>query len=522
MLKKLLIIIIAACLAGVALALVVALTDSQRLAENSVQSIDQEAQRHTPKFVNIASKLGLPATERGVNCSANSAAVAWIDLDRQGGPELILGSYTGWTTIWQVDSQSAEPIANLGLIPSATGLAVADYDNDGWDDLLVSTQKGARLYNNRSGRLVDVTASSGIKPHKLGMTAAWGDMNRDGLLDLALTQGNNCANSGPKRGFHFGQPRLYLQTSAGRFRQSHDLLAEPVRPALGQAVGWTDLNDDGWLDLYFANDNIAGADNQAWRNEKGKLVPGFKSSEIGINSMGLGLGDLNRDSRMDLAISNIAPVNTLINKGTRFQRDRLQAYSYNHLPITWGLIVEDFNNDGWEDIWSAAGGLEGQGGKNYPVFFLNLGPDRDLIDVGKFSGIKKRWRGRSPAIADLNNDGLMDLVMASLNDKPAFFINKGSAIKGNWLNIRLEGNPALNSPRSACGARAWLTVKKITWMREMGCGSEGFLSSSERMLHFGTGNLAGSGRLKIRWPGGQAESHQVNLNSEYSFVQQGP
>ena len=520
MLKKLLIIAVCAAAAGAAVAIASALTDSSRLAETSVQSVNQESRNYTPRFENIAQKIGLPSAAKGSGCDANSAAAAWIDLDHKGSPELILGSYRGWNVIWRVTTDKAEPVANLGQIPGATGLSVADYDNDGWDDLLVATQRGPRLYHNRQGTLEDVTSSSGLMPHKLGMMGAWGDMNKDGLLDLALTQGNNCVSSGDTGGFHFGILRLYLQESPGKFKAADNLLSAPPRPALGMAVSWTDLDNDGYLDLYMSNDNIGGVQNQAWRNQGGKrLVKGFNSSEIDVNSMGVGLGDLNRDGRVDLAISNIQPINTLTNLPKRFERTRLSAYSYASLPVTWGLIVEDFNNDGWEDIWSPAGGIEGQGARFPQVFFLNRGNTRQLTDVGKLAGLDQDWRGRSAATIDLNHDGLLDVAMAGLNDKPALFINRGAKVKGNWLQVRLKGDPLLNSPLSACGARAWLKVGKTEWMRELECGSEGFLSTSDRMLHFGVGVAKGPGTLKIRWPGGQTEQRQVTLNRSYIFAQ---
>lgn len=520
MVKKLLVVALCAIAAGAAVAVGAALTDSDRLAEVSVEPLDGETRRYTPRFENIAQKIGLPDTIKGVECDANAAAASWINLDHKGPPELILGSYRGWNVIWSVTPDKAEPVANLGKIASATGFSVADYDNDGWDDLLVATQRGPRLFHNQQGTLRDVTSSSGLKAHELGMMGAWGDFNRDGLLDLALTQGNNCTSDKSGGGFHFGVLRFYLQEAPGKFASADNLLSFPPRPALGMAVSWTDLNNDGWLDLYMSNDNIGGVQNQAWRNDRGRrLVPGFKSSEIEINSMGAGLGDLNRDGRIDLAISNIQPINTLTNTPKKFERTRLSTASYASLPVTWGLIIEDFNNDGWEDIWSAAGGIEGESTRFPQIFFLNRGKTRQLTDVGRAAGLGGQWRGRSPATIDLNNDGLLDVAMAGLNDKPALFINRGAKVKGGWLQVRLEGNPQLNSPRSACGARAWLQVGRTEWMREVECGSEGFLSTSDRMLHFGTGRAQGPATLKIRWPGGQVERHKVSLNRSYRFLQ---
>jgi hypothetical protein len=513
-------IFIAACAAlavGILAAVMLQLSSTDNL-QKFVPPVDETAKPLIPRFKNVADSIKLSTPSNGPVCSANAAGAAWMDLDHKGSQELMLSSYSGWNMVWSVSAQKADPLQNLGLIKGATGLSVADYNNDGWDDILVSTQSGPRLYRNYSGRLKDVTAGSGLKAHKLGMSAAWGDLNRDGLLDLVLVQGNNCVG-GTSTGFHFGQMRLYAQASTGKFVNSDRLLKPVAIPALGMAAAWTDLNNDGWLDLYLANDDMGGIGNQAWLNKRGRLVQSFRSAEISINSMGIGLGDTNRDQRMDLAISNIEPMNLLLNRRSGFSRKRLSSSLTTHLPITWGSVVEDFNNDGWEDVFSSAGGIEGAA-PDSQVFYLNRGDRYQITDYAAQAGLDGPHRGRAVATTDLNRDGNMDAALASLNGQPALYINQGAARQGHWLQVALTGNPSLNSPSSACGARAWVTAGKLRLMREVDCGSEGFASSSDRALHFGLGKEDQTVVLKVRWPGGQMKTYRLQPDRRYNISQQ--
>jgi hypothetical protein len=510
--KRLILIALVAVASGCLAAAIMQVSRTSNL-QSAATLVEPSAKPLIPRFDDVAKRIGLSSPSNGAVCSANAAGSAWIDLDHKGAPELALGSYAGWNIVWSVSASKATPVQNLGVIKGATGLTVADYDNDDWDDLLVSTQSGPKLYRNYSGQLKDITSSSGLQPHKLGMSAAWGDLNRDGLLDLALIQGNNCVG-GTSTGFHFGQMHLYTQRPGGRFVLSDKLVKPTAMPALGMAVAWTDLNDDGWLDLYLANDDMGGVGNQAWLNKHGRLVKGFPSANISINSMGIGLGDVNRDSRMDLAISNIEPMNLLLNRPGKFKRERLASSLATHLPITWGSVVEDFNNDGWEDIWSSAGGIEG-GDADSQVFYLNRGPNHAIDDYAQSAGISQHHRGRSVAAADINHDGNLDVALASLNGRPALFMNKGSSRTGHWLEVTLKGDPIHKSPRSACGARAWATSGPLKLMREVGCGSEGFGSSSDPTLHFGLGSSLATVKLKVRWPGGQIKHYKLQPDRHY-------
>ena len=531
MTKKILIITACAIVGGIVIALVVALIDQNRL-NGSPGTLSPSIAKIAPRFENIADQIGLTRQPPGDICSANAAGAAWINLDNKGNEELVLGSYQGDTIVWQISNKKATMVQNLGAIKSATGLSVADYNNDGFDDILVSSQVGSVLYQNFKGRLKKVEV--GLLKGGLAMDGAWGDYNRDGLLDLAIAQGNNCVAGSRK--IHFGKLLLYKQnknhtftiqktlpTAADQSEQNRVAIPDSKpRASLGLAVAFTDLNDDGWLDLYEANDHLGSVPNQAWVNDKGSFRLGFPSTDIGINSMGIGLGDYNRDARMDLAISNIEPINLLINSvDSQFGNTELSQANSKRVAVTWGLIGEDFNNDGFEDIWSAAGGIE-DAGPEYQSFYLNqtkeIGADRaSFVEIGRSIGLNQLRRGRSAAYTDLNNDGLLDVALSSLNDKPSLYLNQGSPVKMNWLSVRLRGRG--KSPRSACGARAWLQIGQSEWMREVSCAGEGFLSSNTLDLHFGVGLRSGPASLKVRWPSGKEAVYPVKLDRLYKLTE---
>lgn len=516
-----------ALLLGVVAALVLLILDQDKL--NSRQTkLDPTTAALAPRFENIGPKIGLRGEPDGDICSANAAGAAILDKDKSGA-RLVLGSYQGDTIVWNIDEKKARIKQNLGRIAEATGLAAADYNNDGREDLLVASQRGPRLFQNKKGRLVDVTQGSGLRGGGLGMAGSWGDFNRDGLLDLVLTQGNNCVAGDSD--YHFGVMRLYRQNKNHTFSVADNLLMEKPRPGLGMAVAFVDLNDDGFLDIYQGNDYLGGVPNQAWRNEGGrKFIPDFRSSEIEVNSMGLGLGDINRDQKIDISISNIEPIKVLISnnsatspQNTQYTTQRLTQANPRRVIVTWGLITEDFNNDGWEDIWSPAGGIE-DAGPEPQSFFLNKtrspGLDRVVMqEIGQSIGLGGLLRGRAAATVDLNNDGLLDVALNSLNDPPALYINRGSQKKGRWLKVKLIGDEKKRSPRSACGAQVSLKVDQESWVREVECGSEGFLASSDKTLHFGVGMAKGDAQITITWPNGDQELHPVSLNSSYVFKQ---
>lgn len=423
----------------------------------------------------------------------------------------------------------------------AMGVSVADYDNDGFDDLYVTCFGANRLYHNRrDGTFEDVTAKAGVGISGFSAGAAWGDYDRDGYLDLFVTgyvdfklndlpqfgKGSLCqyrgvpVQCGP-RGLPGAGDTLYHNNGDGAFTDvSKAAKVDDANGYYGLGVMWTDLNDDGWPDIYVANDatpNYAYLNNKDGTFTEMGFVLGLAFDENGVEqgSMGISIGDYDRDGRLDLIVTNFADqYNTIYHKdadGTYTDLSRATRTADVSIPyVGWGVKFFDYDNDGWLDLLVVNGHVYPQIEGAYPggmyaqrkLFYRNL-RNGTFAEIASQLGtaLMERRASRGAAFGDFDEDGDIDVIVNDLDGPPMLLRNDGGAKAGHWISLKLIGT---KSNRNAVGARVQLKAGGLTQIDEVHSG-DSYLSHSDRRLHFGLGSATTVDEVTIRWPSGAVE-----------------
>ncbi|MBI1764369.1 MAG: CRTAC1 family protein [Acidobacteria bacterium] len=427
----------------------------------------------------------------------------------------------------------------------AMGVSVADYDNDGFDDLYVTCFGPNKLYRNLgNGKFEDVTAKAGVGDARFSTGAAWGDYDRDGDLDLFVAnyvdfkltdlpqfgKGELCrfrniaVQCGP-RGLPGAGDALYRNNGDGTFTDvSKAAKVEDANGYYGLGVVWTDFDDDGWPDIYVAND---ATPNYAYRNnhdgtftEMG-LALGVAVDDNGVEqgSMGISIGDYDRDGRLDLFVTNFAEqYNTLYHKqadGAFSDVSRVSKTAEVSLPyVGWGVKFFDADLDGWLDLLVVNGHVYPQIEGAYPggqyrqrkLFYRNLrnGTFADASnEVG--AALQERRASRGAAFGDYDEDGDIDILVNDLDGPPMLlrndFVETNGAQTGHWLKLKLTGT---KSNRNAVGARVEVKAGGLTQVDEVRAG-DSYLSHSDWRLHFGLGKANVIDEIVVRWPNGKVE-----------------
>jgi hypothetical protein len=407
------------------------------------------------------------------------------------------------------------------------GVAVGDYDNDGYEDLFVCGAARNTLYhNNGDGTFTDVTAISGIggkPPNTLSVAAAWFDYDNDGLLDLVVsnyttwtpTTDIHCSMDSREyycdpRSYPSVPHRLYHNLGHGRFEDVTGKSGFASAPGKGMGISIADFNGDGWPDVFIANDTEP---NSIFINQKNGTFE-ERGLELGIaydenahtgSSMGCDAKDFDNDGRVDIFYNNLmGQIWALL----RNRGDMFEIYSYTSgilklsVPYSgWSNGFIDYNNDGWKDIYSGNGDVDqvNEHSPQHDTMFENA-DGKSFIDVSGLMGkdfLRKGYQ-RGSAFGDLNNDGSLDIVATSLNETPRILMN--SADSGNhWMLLKLTGH---KSARDAIGARLKLTTASGRTLYNHVAISAGFMSSSDKRVHFGLGPEATVRSLEVRWPSG--------------------
>jgi len=524
-------------------------------------------------FEDVAAEAGLDfqhfsgSPEKQYILESMSGGVAWIDFDRDGWMDLYLVNGGHWEELVQGKRTVSNALyrnngdgtfanvtdkAGVGNRRWGMGVAAGDYDNDGWVDLFVCNYGPNTLYrNNGDGTFKDVTAAAGVGDGRWAVSASFGDYDADGRLDLYVTNTvqfdykhpdpMEChyrgitVQCGPL-GMVGDSDILYRNNGDGTFGDvSKKAGVSDVTPSYGLGAIWSDYDNDGDLDLYVANDQMA---NFLFRNqgdgtfEETGLFAGAAFSDDGTaqGSMGVDFGDYDRDGLLDIYITHFSDdYNTLFrNLGQGRFRDmtRGAGLTFSSWPMVgWGTGFVDLDHDGWEDIFAANGHVFPQvdGYKIGTSFHQRSQVFRNL-GQGKFQEVSagldklKSWSSRGVAFADYDNDGDIDIAVNNLDGVPWLLKNQKGSEAGNWLMLSLEGT---RTNRSAIGARVSLETAEGKQMREVRGGSS-YESTHDFRVHFGLGRLETVRKLTVRWTDGTTQEFEnVATNRIYRLKEGG-
>jgi enediyne biosynthesis protein E4 len=474
--------------------------------------------------------------------------VAFLDFDRDGLQDIFL--VNGGET---PRGKSAMPVRNalyrnLGhgrfedvavragvgrLSFYGMGVAVGDYDNDGYPDLFVTGYPACSLFhNNRDGTFTDVTARAGVgNAGRFAASAAWFDYDRDGYLDLVVTNYADFSFEDPKKcevnglrsycqqTAYQGMPlTLYHNNGDGTFT---DVSAKAGFDKLvGRALGVVavDVNDDGWPDLFVARDAspnllLINKKNGTFEDVALEADVAYNSDGVAKAGMGVDAGDINGDGKPDFVVTNFNDEyhSLFFSSSSLLYDDRtvtshLAAYTKSY--VGWGTHFIDYDNDGNLDLVIVNGHInqtietvrKDVKYKEPPLLLRNVGNGtfQDMRDQAG-GAFRSTYSARGLAVGDFNNDGSSDVIFTTLDGKPVLLRNNvGSA--NAWIGFELQGT---RSNRDAIGARITVFVAKRKLIRWITGGSS-YLSSQDKRVIVGLGREGAPGglRAEIVWPSG--------------------
>ena len=487
------------------------------VAENSVEEL--------PVFVDVSRPAGIVNNRiAGIEMAAGQA---WGDYDNDGWIDLYVTDPIGKNTLYRNNGDGTFSASTLtdqvALFNTySQGATFADYDNDGWKDLLVVNWGQDHLFHNERGKgFTDVSFEAGINDDRNSKSASWGDYDNDGFLDLYIANWS-CY---PKCGREFdGQPdRLYHNNGDGTFTEVTDLLNGGVTGA-GFIASFTDYDNDGDLDIYLVNDEfINPVGNKLWRND-GSGCKGWCFTQVAkeanadskVMGMGLAAGDYDNDGDMDYYYSNVGPMELLQNQGNGTFKEVAEQTGVN-VPngIGWGSVFLDYDNDGWRDLYVSIAdttnhediGANKLFHNNGDGTFTSVACNNEATDIRMSIGV---------AYADYDHDGWVDLVVGNSDEGYRLYKNQQGQTSGNhWLAIELVGAGNIN--RDAVGARVYVTTANgITQMQEVILGSS-VMAGNDLVQYFGIGGERNA-EVRIRWSNGEEQVIQnVKADQRYKI-----
>lgn len=504
-----------------------------------------------PMFTDVTAQAGIHFTHNSGRAGKKylpetlGAGCAFFDADGDGWQDILLINSKDWTprgrkslpalyrnnhngTFTDITAGSGLDVEMYGL-----GVAIADYDNDGRDDVYITALEGDRLFHNDgNGKFRDVTKAAGIQNSSFGTSAAWLDYDRDGKLDLFVANYVQwepkidlfCSLDGAAKSYCTPESykgtrsRLFHNLGGGRFEDVAEKagVGDPTSKSLGVTV--FDYNGDGWPDIFVANDTQP---NKLYRNngngtfaEEG-MTAGVAYGEDGVarGAMGADSGDYDRSGRPHLLVGNFS--NQMLglyhNEGNGLFVDEAPSSAVGRaslLSLAFGVFFFDYDLDGYPDIFAGNGHIEEEIGKvqpkvsyrEAPLLFRNLGNHKfENVTAQMGAPFNRPIVARGAAFADFDHDGDLDLLI-STNHGPAYLFRNDGGNRNHWLCVRLTGTKSNRDGIGAvvrvqsAGGKQWNTVRS---------GSS-YCSQSDLALTFGLGKDTGAS-LQVEWPSGSKQ-----------------
>jgi len=552
----------------------------QYIPGEEVEGLTTRLERGIPEdytpidFADVTEEAGIRFQHFGFDRTSQlpedmGSGVAWLDYDNDGWDDLFIVNYSAPLGV-EKDAPARCALyknnrdgtftdvsakAGLDLAVRGMGAAAADYDNDGWTDLVVTTYGEPLLFKNRGdGTFADATVRSGLA----GMEgywagASWGDYDRDGDPDLYITGYVQYVDFGLPDSDLAAEEPASINPSAFRpernlfYRNNGDgTFTEVARQSgvvneSGRSLSatWTDFNNDQWPDLYVANDV---SDNVLYLNRQNGTFEDISHAAHVADyrgAMGIASGDWDNDMDMDLFITHwIAQENALY---TNRWNDTLRSRTGQSLQfkddsaihglgqssldfIAWATSFKDLDLDGRLDLYVANGStfqIPEEPTRLRPMpdqVYWNGGNRRGFFDVTSESGayFKESYVGRGAAFSDYDRDGDPDLFLVNHNG-PGILLENNSVPGRNWLAVRLEGR---TSNRSAIGARLRLVAGNLQQTRQVGSQSS-YLSQDSPVQLFGLDDRTQVDTLEVVWPSGQRDVHRNLSPNRYLKITEG-
>jgi len=510
-------------------------------------------------FVDITAALGIhflhqaPHTSKKYLLDTMGSGVALFDCDGDGRLDLFLVNgapysdptpkgtipqKTGpndWNRLYrQKQDGTFEDVtqkAGLEGVGYGMGVAVGDYDNDGYEDIYVTGYGSNRLYhNNGNCTFTDVTEKAGVAGGGWSSSAAWVDLDNDGRLDLVVLryvtwdwndlwcgQPDNRGICHPDN-FPPITMLVYHNDGNGHFTEEAAKLGLN-KPAKALGIAIADYNRDGRLGIFVANDSMeeflfrqsADGTFKEVGLESGIAVNGDGHTFAG---MGVDFADYDNDGYPDIVVTDLANQRYALyhneHDGTfNYATDSTGLGEMTQMHSGWSLRFLDYDNDGWKDLLIAQGHDMDTVQKSFPLLryrepmMLLRNTGKGFVDVSSVSGpvFQQAWVGRGMAIGDIDNDGRIDAVVTT-NGGPAYVLHNETATSNHWLTLKLVGH---KSNRDGIGALVRMTTSLGSqWVTvTTACG---YLSSCDPRVHFGLGSAAAAQSIEIRWPSGTVQT----------------
>jgi enediyne biosynthesis protein E4 len=509
------------------------------------------------KFTDVSSGLGvtfqyLPShTSKKYLLETMGSGVALFDYDNDGRLDIFLinaaplndtmpvdaiPQKTGpayWNRLYHQKSdgtfEDVTEKAGLQGVGYGMGVAVGDYDNDGYEDLYVTAYGGNRLYhNNGDGTFSDVTEKAGVGGSGWSTSAAWVDLDNDGLLDLVVLRYLKWDFKDIFCGEHkeeyraYCHPDLFQPISPLVFHNDGNGTFSEVsakvglsKPGKGLGIAIADYDRDGHIDLFIANDSTSEF---LYHNKKdGTFEEVGLASEVAVDGdghtyagMGVDFADYDNDGLPDLVVTDLSGQKYALyhnngNGNFTYATDSSSLGRMTQMDSGWGIRFVDYDNDGWKDLIIAQGHdldtieLQAPQFRYREPMLLARNMGKRFVDVSAIAGnvFQLPWVARGLATGDIDNDGRIDAVVTT-NDGRAHILRNETVTDNHWLTLKLVGH---KSNRDAIGAEVELVTAKGSQFATVTTSSS-YLSSSDKRVHFGLGTEKVVQTIKIRWPSG--------------------